>query len=269
MKLVAAKCPNCGAQIDVDKDSDSTKCEFCKSKIIVEDAIAKYKIEISGEVSIKNLPQVENLMKLADMHYQDREYDEAYNQYSRICELDPENYCAILRKGLCKTLLMEYPNFDIISAVNAMKNAYKILSKEKSKDRINSSILECNYVIATVAAKIMNQFQTGLVNADRMMQMIAQLRACANNQEFLYSLIFDNENIELVMINSMLQTVKYIKEDKKYATGATNNYGKPVISYYRLPRNVKKEYQEFESKYNARRNYIMAQKNPHPEEEQK
>ena len=50
MKLVAAKCPNCGASIDVDKDSESTKCDFCKSKIIVEDAIAKYKIELSGEV---------------------------------------------------------------------------------------------------------------------------------------------------------------------------------------------------------------------------
>ena len=30
MKFVAAKCPNCGAQIQVDKNSNSTICEFCE-----------------------------------------------------------------------------------------------------------------------------------------------------------------------------------------------------------------------------------------------
>ena len=57
MKLVAAKCPSCGANIDVDKDSDKTKCEFCHSTILVEDAIAKVKVEVTGNIEIKNLPK--------------------------------------------------------------------------------------------------------------------------------------------------------------------------------------------------------------------
>ena len=31
MKIVAAKCPNCGANIEVDSNSNTTKCEYCNS----------------------------------------------------------------------------------------------------------------------------------------------------------------------------------------------------------------------------------------------
>ena len=51
------------------------------------------------------MPKAENFLKLADMHYNDKEYEEAYENYSKVCEFDPDNYSAILRRGLCKSLL--------------------------------------------------------------------------------------------------------------------------------------------------------------------
>lgn len=58
MKIVAAKCPTCGANIEVDENSNRTKCDFCHSTIIVEDAIQRYKIDVSGSVKVENGEQL-------------------------------------------------------------------------------------------------------------------------------------------------------------------------------------------------------------------
>ena len=97
MKLVAAKCPSCGADIELDQDSDKTKCSYCNSKIIVEEAIEKYKLELSGSVEIKNLPKLDNYLKLAERSYEDKNYPDAFKYYDKAYELDPDNYNVIIR----------------------------------------------------------------------------------------------------------------------------------------------------------------------------
>lgn len=39
MKLSAAKCPNCGANLNVDEKYEKTVCDYCKSIIVVEEAV--------------------------------------------------------------------------------------------------------------------------------------------------------------------------------------------------------------------------------------
>lgn len=41
MELLAAKCPNCGANIELDKNRDVLYCSYCGTKIIVKDEIKK------------------------------------------------------------------------------------------------------------------------------------------------------------------------------------------------------------------------------------
>ena len=69
MKLVAAKCPSCGASLNVNPKQETAKCEYCNQTILIDDAMAKYKLEISGSVEIKNLPQHDNILKLANRNY--------------------------------------------------------------------------------------------------------------------------------------------------------------------------------------------------------
>ena len=102
MKLVAAKCPNCGANLDVNPKQDATKCEYCHQAILIDDAIAKYKLEISGSVEVKNLPQYDNILKLANRNYNNKEYEEAYKSYDQLLKLDADNTIALLRYGICK-----------------------------------------------------------------------------------------------------------------------------------------------------------------------
>ena len=44
MKLIPARCPSCGADIEVNKENETTKCKYCDTRIIIDDAIAKYKV---------------------------------------------------------------------------------------------------------------------------------------------------------------------------------------------------------------------------------
>ena len=91
MRLTRAKCPNCGADIKVNKAEEKAVCEYCNSEILVEDAIAKLKVVVEGEVELKGVPKLESYLKLGDRAYKDGKFDEAYANYSKALELDTDN----------------------------------------------------------------------------------------------------------------------------------------------------------------------------------
>ena len=47
MGLVAAKCPECGANINVDESKDAGICEFCGTAFVTEKAINNYNTVIT------------------------------------------------------------------------------------------------------------------------------------------------------------------------------------------------------------------------------
>lgn len=68
IKLVPAKCPNCGATLELDDNLKKTECKYCNTSIIVDDAIAKYKIEVSGEVKVDGIIGKNTLLDQAKKH---------------------------------------------------------------------------------------------------------------------------------------------------------------------------------------------------------
>ena len=233
MKLVTAKCPNCGAQIDVDKDSDTTKCEYCKSKIIVDDAIAKYKVEISGKVEVSNLPKIENYLKLAERHYNDKEYKEAFEQYEKACELDPENYIAVLRRGLSKSYSTGYGNFDLKSAINGTKNAYEILNKNNAdKDKINSCIVECYGLILIKQNQIIDYISRNVVNYSGMELAIARMKMCLGQLQYLKEKVEDNNILKINILKSIIENIEYLSSKHSYING-TNAQGRNTFAVYK------------------------------------
>ena len=42
MNIVDGKCPNCGASIKIDSDTDAGICEYCGSAFVTEKAIVNY-----------------------------------------------------------------------------------------------------------------------------------------------------------------------------------------------------------------------------------
>ena len=58
MNFIAARCPNCGANIEVDQDLEHAFCSYCGSKIIIQGAVQKVKIagpvEMTGTFKTQN-----------------------------------------------------------------------------------------------------------------------------------------------------------------------------------------------------------------------
>ena len=136
MKLVAAKCPSCGANIKVDRSLKFTKCEYCDTEIMVEEAV-----ENLLKVELKDSPTLDNYLKLGNRYFENQEFEEAYKIYSKAEEIDPDNPIVVLRRGLCRTLITDYNVLDINSSINGMKTAYSLMKKMKiSRDEINNCI---------------------------------------------------------------------------------------------------------------------------------
>jgi len=214
MKLVAAKCPNCGANIEVDKDSNTTKCEFCNSKIIVDDALVKVKMEITGNVEIENLPKIENILKLANRYYSNKEWDEAHKQYNHAIELDPDNYLIVLRKGICNSLATTDLKFDITPLLNGMKEAFTLIP-DNSDTSINQ-IAEEGYLAINIMenflkereVKVFNNLKTLLDNQNK-------LFLCCDAYQYTVSLARDNE-LKLKIYNSLINLLEYMNRIKTY-----------------------------------------------------
>ena len=77
MKLTPAKCPSCGANIDVNEKLEKTICQYCGTTVLIEEAIEKYKIELSGKVEVEGIKTNSQKIESAKKHMKPGEYLEA------------------------------------------------------------------------------------------------------------------------------------------------------------------------------------------------
>ena len=77
MKFTPAKCPSCGANIEVNENLEKTICQYCGTTVLIQDAIQKYKIEVSGKVKVDGILGKSELLEQAKNHIKLEEYREA------------------------------------------------------------------------------------------------------------------------------------------------------------------------------------------------
>ena len=53
MKLIPLKCPNCGAQLNVDANKESVYCEHCGTRIMIDDEINRLQIDNAEEAGYR------------------------------------------------------------------------------------------------------------------------------------------------------------------------------------------------------------------------
>lgn len=233
MKLVAAKCPNCGAQIDVDQNSDSTRCEYCNSKVIVEEAIEKYKLEVSGSIEINNLPKFDNYMKLGDRYYKDKDYSEAHEYYTKAIELDPDNYHAIIRQGFSKSLGSSNKDIDVNSAIKALKNAAEIMKKSNAIGEYKTAIAECNDIIKAADTNLFKYYNQQGLSKGEVEWFNVKIQECLNGFEYLYT-ITEEDWIKEIILNNIIHEIDNLLLSKVFRNGNIMQSGVPAKSFYHL-----------------------------------
>ena len=83
MSLVNVKCPNCGAAIQLDSSREEGFCSYCGSKVLVQEAINKVKIDKSGDI--------QNFLNLSKASIEANNGQEAYDYANKALEVDAQN----------------------------------------------------------------------------------------------------------------------------------------------------------------------------------
>lgn len=123
MSLVNAKCPNCGASIQLDDSREEGFCLYCGSKVKVQEATSKIRIDKSGEVH--------NYLELAKYSIDTGNGADALDYANKALEADSSNTNAWFLKMESSQQLITLGNMrcqEIIIAGN------KILSLDNSQE---------------------------------------------------------------------------------------------------------------------------------------
>ena len=240
MKLVAAKCPSCGANIKVDRSLKVTKCEYCDTEIMVEEAV-----ENLLKVELKDTPTLDNLLKLGARYFDNHEFEEAYKVYSKAEEINPDIPIVVLRRGLCRSINSDYNHFDVSSAINAMKTSYDLMKKMKmSKEDIYISINDTGTVLFLSYQYVVEVYKKNKLDKEQTKGYIERLEECLNGYQYLDTIVEGNQVLQDKILNSMIIIIDTI-------------LGNSVSSKYQLSSSYINELKTKKKKYIARRKTVM------------
>ena len=94
MPIVAAKCPNCGGELQLDDNLKSGFCMYCGSRVIVQEAIELKKVQVEGKVSVEGLATMENLLTRGQQCLEAGDYKEAQGFFEKVVNIDAKNHAA-------------------------------------------------------------------------------------------------------------------------------------------------------------------------------
>ncbi len=109
MGLVAAKCTQCGANIEVDDSKDAGICKYCGTAFITEKAITNYNTYVTNNFAGANVviqgdvDDVEQYIARAETFLKLNDYRQAYNTYTEISSKFPMDYRGWLGKVISET----------------------------------------------------------------------------------------------------------------------------------------------------------------------
>lgn len=157
IKLTSGKCPSCGADIQVNAELKNTICQYCGTTVLIEEAIEKYKVELSGRIEVEGINSNKKKIENAKKHMAIGEYKSAEQLFNQVNENDSFNVesqslwikNAILMTGLkvdyfkknfarednktiCNSVQMLLKHFDRLQKFDTEKEYEKYLSDELS-----------------------------------------------------------------------------------------------------------------------------------------
>lgn len=138
MGLVAAKCTQCGANIEVDDSKEAGICKFCGTAFITEKVISNYNTNITnnfaGATINVNGPNLNNLYQLARRFKLDGNSTEAAKYYNMIIEQDSSSWEAYFYVVYYKALLVDKTQIQssAMSIVTCLDTVFDLIDKEET-----------------------------------------------------------------------------------------------------------------------------------------
>ncbi len=250
MKLVPAKCPNCGANINVDEEQETTKCEYCGDAILIDKAIQKYQVEIK----VSNLPDLENFLTLGERAFNNKDYIKSYDYYNNAILLDPNNYLTILRLSISKTMLDDYNNLDLKQFNNSINNSINFVNNDKEKNVIVNESLEC---LKEIEQRFSNYYNNGSFNKKEVFDLN---KKCLELLSILKDLLSIEEQLNYIdtkkdLLTNIIDFTSFVIKPKVFNTNYIRKNGKASKYSLKLKRKeLKKVYDFWNSSINEYNN---------------
>ena len=220
MSFKAAKCPNCAGDLQVPEDRDSVKCMYCGSDIIVREAI---KAAAAGV-------NIENLFNLAKSAFESRNFQEAFDYYTRVLEVDVQNYEAWLGKGLSAGWMSTLADFRFSEMINGIDKALEYAPDDKKEDlKWHTSCDISSIVSACVALSTDYRIKYGWTSGEVVTEIIFHHKKFIAVLEYAYTLAPHNGMI----ISDILFSCKGIIEDAS-EMGASSDAFKDIREKFDL-----------------------------------
>ena len=242
--MKAIVCEMCGSN-EFKKVDGEYQCLHCKTRYTVEEA---KKLFIEGTVDVKGTVQIDNSNNrkkyetLASRAYENEEYDQAYEYYTKLLEIDTDNWFYIFRKGICSSKKSNLVEFRVDDVVKSCKDALKTVEEKEENE-----IREIKYIMAKEINDIAIEFRRIAANNynkywelnSSAPEYWARVLKCAECDEYAYTLLDDyvkTEKREFDLYKTILKNLIYwyveVCANRKYKSGS-NQYGAvyKVISY--------------------------------------
>ena len=164
MSLVAAKCTQCGANINIDNTKEAGICEYCGTAFITEKAINYYNAYIINNNSFEGANinvvggDIENFLKLAKNAIEAKTGQEALDDANRALEIQADSSEAWIRKMEAMQLLSGIDDLKFNEIVSCASNAIKYASGERKrhiKIKIYRFLMQRSLIIMEVALELM------------------------------------------------------------------------------------------------------------------
>ena len=135
MANVDVICNGCGATTAAPDSGVPVKCMYCGGTV-------QYQVPAASDSGGSSSPQVENLFKMAEAASESENYEEAYNYYNRVLELDASNARAWAGKGLAAVWQSSLASPRSGEMLPAFKNATKFSSDNDAKVKVLDLVSE-------------------------------------------------------------------------------------------------------------------------------
>lgn len=197
--MKAIKCELCGSN-EFKKINGEYECQYCHTKYTVEEA-KKMMIEGVVDVKVDTSDKQRNYEKLAERAFADQLYDQAYDYYNKLLEIDSDNWKYVYKKGLCAAWQSTLANFRVDEAIKACKNAFNIIDinnvEIENKEEVCYQMADEINKVAVAFCKLAQQHYSEFWELDTAAPSYwEQLQQCISCEEYCISLIKEYAKVE-------------------------------------------------------------------------
>lgn len=144
MGMIALKCPQCGADIQLDDTREFGFCNYCGTKVMQDKVVVEHK----GNVTVDNSEKVNNLYQLARRATKSQNYDSAATYYNQILIERPNDWEAQFYVVYCEAMSCRI--MDISNVANKLTLSAKSVPPliDKNDDSEEEKILAVTTVLS-------------------------------------------------------------------------------------------------------------------------